>query len=165
MPNDQQQQKVFIDLLMKNQAIIHKVCLVYGHSSEGRDDLFQDIVYQLWRSYPSFQEKAQFSTWMYRVALNTAITAVRKKSIVTVGVDNAVENFPMDPPEDMSEEVRLLHKAIAKLDKIDRAIVLLWLEELSYEEIGQTVGITTKNVSVRLLRAKQKLAKLIESQR
>jgi RNA polymerase sigma-70 factor (ECF subfamily) len=164
VPDDQQQQREFIDLLMANQAIIHKVCLVYAHSLEEREDLFQEIVYQLWKSFPSFSGRSKFTTWMYRVALNTAITAVRKKSIRTVFADKSVENIAGDNSDDMSEEVTLLYKAIAKLDKLDRAIVLLWLEKLSYEEIADTVGITTKNVSVRLLRAKKKLAKMIQSQ-
>jgi len=157
---DQKQQE-FMSLVMKHQGIIHKICFIYGHKPVDRDDLYQEILLQLWRSWPTFRQNAAFSTWMYRVALNTAINQTRKPSLFLR------EDPPAEQAEnpgilaDLSEEIRLLYCAIARLGKVDRAIILLWLEEKSYEEIAGITGITAKNVSVKLVRIKARLAEQI----
>lgn len=154
--------KHFLELLHRHQSILHKICFAYCKSSSDRDDLKQEIVLQLWKSFPSFQHKSQFSTWMYRVALNTAINRISKPAFFS---DTSQPPDPSYDPEagyELSEEIRILRRAIAQLRKVEKAIILLWLEELSYKEIAQTIGITEKNVSVRIVRAKQRLAEIIK---
>jgi len=152
----------FLDLVHKHQGVLHKICLAYCSSHCSREDLYQDIILQLWRSYPSFRGSSSFSTWMYRVALNTAINQTRKKTIFLS--DGAAGDIPDEGwgISDLSEELGLLYSAITRLGKIDRAIILLWLEEHSYEEISDIMGITKKNVSVRLVRIREKLAQIIK---
>ena len=156
-----QNKKAFSELIHKNQAIIHKITRVYENSWADREDLFQEICLQLWLSYPNFREEAKFSTWMYRVALNTAISNVRKKK----------NSFSFEPlretdriPEQNSnnaEQAQLLYSAISKLNRIDKAIILLWLEEKNYEEIATIMGTSKTNVSVKLVRIKRKLEELV----
>lgn len=152
----------FIAEISKNQAILHKICFLYAKNKMEREDLYQEITLQLWKSYPSFKGKAEFSTWMYRVALNTAVTAIKKSSLF---IDNrkAIPGlYDLDKSMDYSEDIQILYKAISHLNEVEKAIVLLWLEEKSYHEIAETVGISVKNVSVRLVRIKARLAELIE---
>jgi RNA polymerase sigma-70 factor (ECF subfamily) len=151
----------FLDNINDNLGIIYKVCNIYTDSkSEEREDLFQEILYQLWKSYPHFKGFSKFSTWMYRVALNTAMMhSQHKKHKLEITdlelsheqIEDSVEQFNKD------EEIQQLYKAIATLSKIDKAIILLFLEEHSYEEIASLTGITKSNVSVKLVRIKQAL--------
>ena len=153
--------KAFSERIDKHQAIIHKVCMVYANGRANREDLFQEICLQLWKSYPNFRGDAQFTTWMYRVALNTAISNVRKEK----------KHLPFEPLRDTygmmednakeKEKVSLLYHAISKLNQIDKALILLWLEEKNYEEIASIMGISKKNVSVKLVRIKRKLEELV----
>jgi RNA polymerase sigma-70 factor (ECF subfamily) len=155
-------QKEFLTLVNTHQNIIHKICFIYCRNKADKEDLHQEIILQLWKSYPSFKGKSAFSTWMYRVALNTAITMTKKFwfFIDTGGLpDVAYEN---DTLTDLSEEIKLLYKAIQGLDKVEKAIILLWLENKSYMEIGETIGITEKYVSVKLVRIKLKLAQKLK---
>ena len=154
--------KHFLELLHRHQSILHKICFAYCKSTTDREDLQQEIVLQLWKSYPSFQGKSRFSTWMYRVALNTAINRTSKTGFLS---DSSSPPDPSYDPEvayELSEEIRILHRAIAQLRKVEKAIILLWLEELSYREIAETIGITEKNVSVKIVRAKSRLAEIIK---
>lgn len=154
--------KGFLELIHRHQSILHKICFAYCRNRSDREDLQQEIVLQLWKSYPSFQGNSLFSTWMYRVALNTAINRTTKPGILTDS-PKAID-MVYDPDDDyqLSEEIRMLHKAISHLKKIDKAIILLWLEEHSYEEIAESIGITVKNVSVRIVRAKTRLTEIIQ---
>ena len=156
-----QNKKAFSELIQKNQAIIHKITRIYENSRVDREDLFQEICLQLWKSYPNFREEAKFSTWMYRVALNTAISKVRKSK-------NNVAFEPLREtdriPEDLNiekENIKCLYQAISKLNRIDKAIILLWLEDKNYEEIAAILGISKTNVSVKLVRIKRKLEELV----
>ncbi len=154
--------KHFLELLHRHQSILNKICFAYCKSQTDREDLQQEIVLQLWKSYPSFQGKSQFSTWMYRVALNTAINRITKPAFFS---DSSHAPDPSHDPEagyELSEEIQILHRAIAQLRKVDKAIILLWLEELSYKEIADTIGITEKNVSVKIVRVKSRLAEIIK---
>jgi RNA polymerase sigma-70 factor (ECF subfamily) len=153
--------KTFSALIEKHQALIHKVTLIYANSPADRDDLFQEICLRLWRSYADFRGESQFATWMYRVALNTAISTVRKRrrNPVVHAID-AEKPIAAEQPTS-TEDIELLYEAISKLSPIEKAIVLLWLEEKGYEEIASVVGITKSNVSVRLVRIKRKLKNLI----
>jgi len=152
----------FLELIHRHQSIIHKICFVYSRNKADREDLQQEIVLQLWKSFPSFREDAAFSTWMYRVALNTAINLTRKGGFFVDS--NSTPEIPYDPSEsyELSEEIRILYKAISQLKKIEKAIILLWLEDRSYEEIAASIGITVKNVSVKLVRIRARLGQIIE---
>lgn len=151
----------FLELIHKHQSIIHKICFVYCRNRADQEDLQQEIILQLWKSFPSFQENAAFSTWMYRVALNTAINQTRRPGLLLD--TSSSPDIPYDPSDSyqLSEEIHILYRAISELRKVEKAIILLWLEEKSYEEIAETIGITVKNVSVRLVRIRAKLAEII----
>ena len=156
-----QNKKAFSKLIQKNQAIIHKITRVYENGWVDREDLFQEICLQLWKSYPNFREEAQFSTWMYRVALNTAINQTRRPGLLFDR--SSPPEIPYDPADayQLSEEIQILYKAISQLRKVEKAIILLWLEEKSYEEIAGAIGITVKNVSVKLVRIRAMLTEII----
>ena len=127
-------------------------------------DLKQEIILQIWKSYPGFQRKSKFSTWMYRIAFNTAITNIRnsKKHPILEVLSGTEESIPVRENIDyLNENINSLYKAISKLKSIEKAIVMLYLEEKSYKEIGEIVGISEKNVSVKLVRLKDKLKKQI----
>ncbi len=156
-----QNKKAFSELIQKNQAIIHKITRVYENSWADREDLFQEICLQLWKSYPNFREEAQFSTWMYRVALNTAISNVRKnKNSLSFETLRDTDRIS-DEKSDEKEKLKLLYRAISKLNRIDKAIILLWLEEKNYEEIASIMGTSKTNVSVKLVRIKRKLEEMV----
>lgn len=151
----------FINMMEKHQDIIHKISFFYSDLPEDRKDLEQEIIYQLWKSYPSFQHKSQFTTWMYRVALNTAILDLKKRKKRPEKTQITDRMLVEDPPEPDIEDVQRLFNAIEQLEKVDRAIILLYLEKKSYEEIALIIGLTSKNVSVRLVRIKEKLRTLL----
>ncbi|HPF02444.1 MAG TPA: RNA polymerase sigma factor [Bacteroidales bacterium] len=148
----------FLDDLDRHQGILHKISYVYSGNSHEKEDLYQEIILQLWRSYPSFRGGSTFSTWMYRVALNTAITLTRKPRLFVHTEKIPDSSYDIEHSMNRSEDVQVMYKAVAHLDKVEKAIILLWLEDKSYEEIADTVGISVKNVSVRLVRIKAKLA-------
>lgn len=155
-------EKEFIAKIDKYQGILHKICFVYARNNADKEDLYQEIILQLWKSYASFKGKSEFSTWMYRVALNTAITLTKKATFIFKSPENISSSFDYTKSLEYSEDIKILYKAISKLSKIEKAIILMWLEEKSYDEIAETIGITVKNVSVKLVRIKNKLAELIE---
>lgn len=147
----------FIALLAQHRNIIYKVCNLYMDSREQREDLFQEITLQAWKSYTHFRNDSRFSTWLYRVALNTAITYFKKeqrRSAVVLAAD-----FPetSDIPDAAEEQLMAMYKAIATLSKIDKALVMLYLEDYSYQEIGDILGITANNVAVKMNRVKSRL--------
>ena len=148
----------FIELIERHEAAIERVCRSFCSVTEDREDLRQEILLNLWRGWKTYRPDHKAITWVYRVALNTCISLDRKrrrsKSVKLTMDINLFE----DRDED-TRQVDILHKRISRLQPFDRAIVLLWLENLSYEEIGQIVGITAKNVSVRLFRIKEQLKK------
>ena len=152
-------EKEFISLLNEHQRIIHKVCNLYMDAHADREDLFQEITLQAWKAYGNFRGDAKFSTWLYRVALNTAITFFRKEkrqpdifSTETVPDFNATDAY-----DTIEEQVKAMYAAIGELSKIDKAIVMLYLEDYSYNDIGDMMGITANNVAVKMNRIKTKL--------
>lgn len=152
-------EKEFITLLNQNQRIIHKVCNLYMDAHADREDLFQEITLQAWKAYGNFRGDAKFSTWLYRIALNTAITFFRKEKrqpdiFSTEAVPDFNANDAYDPIE---EQVKAMYAAIGELSKIDKAIVMLYLEDYSYNDIGEMMGITANNVAVKMNRIKTKL--------
>jgi RNA polymerase sigma factor (sigma-70 family) len=157
-------EQAFVQLIAEHQGLIHKVCHMYTREENARSDLFQEIVLQLWRAYGSFRGQAKITTWMYRVALNTAISGLRKEKRRPQASDLDVQTLqipqaPYDP--DQEEKRRYLYQAIAQLSEVEKAIVMLYLEEHSYDEIAEVIGITRNHVGVKLNRIKTKLAKLI----
>lgn len=151
----------FLNHLKKHQGIVHKVCYLYSNNISDKEDLFQEIILQLWKSYPSFKGKSAFSTWMYRVALNTAITHTKKWRLIKRKEEFENEHYDFEDALFKSEEIKILYKAIARLKKVERAVILLWLEDRHYQEIADMIGISVKNVSVRMVRIKRKLKEMI----
>lgn len=157
-------EKEFLHIITENQGIIHKVCSIYCDLDEDRRDLFQEILVQLWKSYPSFRNESKFSTWMYRVALNTAITSFKKEKRQPDKTGISYENLHLI--EEMydtrtEDQIRLLNKAVSQLTGIEKSIILLFLEDKKYEEIAEITGITQNYVRVKMNRIKKKLKLLM----
>ena len=152
---DQLEQR-FEQTLKEQKDTIFTVCYMFSKDEDEVNDLFQEVLINLWNGYEGFEHRSDIRSWVYRVALNTCISYDRKKRRTDAERLNMNINLFEDRDED-TRQVDMLHKRISKLQPFDRAIVLLWLENLSYEEIGQIVGITTKNVSVRLFRIREQL--------
>lgn len=153
----------FIQLMEENRGIIHKISMMYTTSLADKEDLYQEICLQLWRSFRSYRAESKFSTWLYRVALNTAISSVRKdrRRVETVELDQ-VQHF-VTRDNEKEGMTRMLFKAVAKLNKVDRAIILLWLEEKEYAEISEVMGISQSAVSVRLVRIRERLKSIMKN--
>lgn len=154
----------FLNIITSNQGIIHKVCGIYCDTAVDKEDLFQEIVAQLWRSFHSFRAESKVSTWMYRVSLNTAITHFKKdkRRPDREGIDqNSLQIADLGYDDTYEENLKLLNKAISKLTGIEKSIVLLYLEDKNYEEIADIVGITQNYVRVKMNRVKAKLKKLM----
>lgn len=153
------EQEAFIRLIKENEGIIYKVSTVYARDEEDRKDLYQEIVYQLWKSAGTFRGEAKQSTWLYRIALNTSITHLKrsKKRHHQVPIDEAVLNR-IDAPEGFQEEqVTAFYQQIKLLNALEKGLVLLYLEGKSYDEMAEISGLSTSNVGTRLGRIKQKL--------
>lgn len=151
----------FLDMMNQYRGILLKVCRLYENDPESRQDLFQEITLQLWRSYPKLQGNASLSTWVYRVALNTAITIFRKssKKPQTVRLDSglAIEVFH----DESGENVQQLNRAIEQLNKIEKGLILLYLDEKSYQEMAEITGFTASNIGVKINRIKKKLSNIL----
>lgn len=157
--NNNEQERHFADMVKQNRGTIYTVCYMFSQDADEVSDLFQEVMIKLWQGFDSFEGRSDIKTWIYRVSLNTCISIDRKKRRrQTLPLQMDINLFK-DRDED-TLQVSLLHRRIGKLRPFDRAIVLLWLENLSYEEIGQIVGITAKNVSVRLFRIKEELKQI-----
>jgi len=153
----------FIQTINAYAGIIHTVCRLYSREPEDRKDLYQEIVLQLWRAFPTFRAEAKASTWLYRVALNTAISSVRRRSRQIVSAPAEVELFAdqiVTPPPD-DEHMRQFYEAVEQLSPIEKAIVFLYLDDNSYDEMAQVIGISVSNVGVKLNRIKVKLKKIV----
>lgn len=143
-----------LELINANLGIAHKVCRIYFRDPTDREDAMQEMMYQLWRSYDKFDHRSKFSTWMYSVCLNTALTFLRKNKTNEPLSEHYDE---VDEVSNTEERVESLMKMIHTLSPVNKAIMLLYLDELSYEEIAEITGLTKSNVSVRIMRAKQEL--------
>lgn len=159
-------EKEFLELAETHKGIIHKISRMYMDDEDDQKDLFQEIICQLWKSYDSFNHQSKFSSWMYRVALNTAIVYFKKqkrKEDVYAAIANEIE-IPADDAE--TKEIQLAHfyKALQQLDKIEKALMFYFLEDYSHREIGESLGISEGNARVKLNRAKNKLKELIKKQ-
>ena len=157
------QEQEFVTLVEAHQNLIHKICRLYTKSDSEHKDLFQEITIQLWKAYPKFRGEAQFSTWMYRVGINTAISLYRKskRRIQSLNFDDVAFKTPQDEVYNDIEDQQLstIYKAIKQLNDVDKALVFLYLEDKSYKDISETMGISEVNARVRMNRLKKKLKK------
>jgi len=154
----------FVKQLEDNQNIVHKICRLYTHDQDSHNDLFQEITIQLWRAFPKFRGDSKFSTWMYRVALNTAITLYRKskRRVSTQDFESISFKIKAEEYDDtVEQQLKVMYSAVKKLNDIDKALVFLYLEDKSYKEISETLGITEVNARVKMNRTKEKLRKIL----
>lgn len=156
-------QEAFIRLVNQHRGILHKVCRLYCFNETDRQDLFQEIIVQLWRSYPSFKGDAKFSTWLYRIALNTAISDLRRQRRRIAFADP--ESVPAGIQDiqysgEKEEKLQLLYKSINRLTELEKALTMLYLEDKSYQEMEEIMGISQNNLRVKMSRIKDKLRKM-----
>jgi len=154
-------ENAFLKSINEQQKIIYKVCRIYRDSREDQEDLFQEIVYQLWKSYPSFKGDSKISSWMYRIALNTAMAAYRKRRAPIDYVEEFPEPIHPYTESTVPENQERLFSIFRHLNDSEKALVSLYLEDFSYLEIAEITGISESNVGVRLNRIKNKLKELI----
>ncbi|MBI1341649.1 MAG: sigma-70 family RNA polymerase sigma factor [Terrimonas sp.] len=160
-------QAAFLSKLNECKGILHKICNLYASSASDREDLFQEMVIQLWNGYPRFREEAKFSTWLYRIALNTAISDLRKQSRhVEISYPEFIpkEESDSDDNAEKEEKLRELYTAIGKLSEIDKAIVMLYLDGKNYEEMEEILGINQNNLRVKMNRIKDKLRQMTKTE-
>jgi RNA polymerase sigma-70 factor (ECF subfamily) len=156
-------EKKFLRLISEHEGLIHKICHVYAADALAKQDLFQEIVIQLWKSFENFRNESKISTWMYRVALNTALTEKRrnktKVSISFLGSlkDDKAQESNMDANE---ENLNLLFSAISKLTEVEKAVVMLYLDDKSYEDMEDVLGINQGTLRVKMNRIKEKLRQI-----
>ena len=147
----------FSRMVREHKSTIYTVCYMFSNDADEVSDLFQETLINLWKGFESFRNESKLSTWIYRVAMNTCISADRKKRRQGSKVPLSMNINLYDDEDHETRQVRQLHERIQRLDLIDRALVMMWLEGMSYEEIADVVGISVKNVGVKLIRIKEKL--------
>ena len=159
-------EKQFEKHIKEHELLIFKICRIYAYTDADRQDLFQDIVIQLWNAFPKFKGESKFSTWLYRVAINTAITGLRKKKdfIKSYEHDALPTSISDDNSAHPEERLREMYKAIEQLNQIEKAIVMFYLEDKSYDEMEEILGISQGNLRVKMNRVKEKLRNLTNKQ-
>lgn len=163
--NEKELEERFVGLIDRYKQVIYKVCLIYAYDDDVLNDLFQEVLLNLWEAFPRFRGECKESTWVYRVALNTCITYIRKEStrIPTISLTVDMESV-LDEQDEHGMLLRKMYQMISKLDKPERAILMLWLEDKSYEEIADVMNISKANVGMRLTRIREKLRNMSEKQ-
>lgn len=156
-------EKIFLETIREHQRIIHKVSRMYRNSREDQQDLFQEIVYQLWRAFPGFRQEAKVSTWIYRIALNTAMAAYRQKRPPVSLAEHPPDLAEPEAPDTEREE--WMFRALRTLGEADRALISLYLEDYSYTEIASITGISENYVGVKLNRIKEKLKNILNQKK
>ena len=153
---------LFNSLIKENSRIINSVCYFYSSEIIPFEDLRQEVYINIWKGLNQFRSESKVSTWIYRVAINTALMAIRtgKKIINTVPIGPMVFNISHETDNSQKDRIETLNSLIDKLDEIEKAIILLWLDEYSYEEIAETMGMKKSNVATKIFRIKEKLSKL-----
>ena len=157
-------EKKFLNDFEKNQNIVHKICRIYTTNQDQHNDLFQEITIQIWKNYSKFRGESKFSTWMYRVSLNTAITLYRKSSRRIKTQDFSEVSFKIksiDYDDTKDQQLRALYGGIRELNDIEKALIFLYLEDKPYKEIAKTLGISEVNARVKMNRSKEKLRKIL----
>lgn len=158
--------KEFLERIESHKGIIYKISKMYMDHTADQEDLFQEIIYQVWKSYASFNGKSQFSSWMYRVALNTAIVFLKKDKKKLNTSDQMPEHLAVEEDFSKDKELQLDHfyMALQKLERIEKALIFYYLENYSHKEIAESLGISEVNARVKLNRAKNKIKELIKKQ-
>jgi RNA polymerase sigma-70 factor (ECF subfamily) len=158
-------EKKFEEHISENELLIHKVCRMYAYTEDDRQDLFQEIVIQLWKSFPKFEGRSKFSTWLYRIALNVAITGLRKHKdfIDTYEPGKLPQQIDQNTSYEEEEQLKQLYKAIENLNQVEKAIVMLYMEEKTYEEMEDILGINQGNLRVKMNRIKDKIRELTKN--
>lgn len=162
----QELEKDFEAHIQNHELLLHKVCRMYAYNEVDRKDLFQEIVIQLWKAYPKFKGDSKFGTWLYRVAINTAITGLRRKKDVIISYEPAyMPDYQSDDADGRAAEERQqqLYMAIGKLSSVEKALVMLYLEERSYDEMEEILGLNAGNLRVKMNRIKEKLRNLTKA--
>lgn len=150
----------FTEIIEEYKAVIYKVCYVYAQDKEEINDYYQEILINLWNSYPKFRGESKISTWIYKVSLNTCITFIRKKKRKPSTTPLSIDVTLFEDSEANKQEIEELYKLINRLEKMEKTLILLWLEEKNYDEIADITGLTRSNVAVKLMRIKNKLKEL-----
>ena len=152
-----EKEKQFEELVKQYKRTIYSVCYMFSRDTEEVNDLFQEILIRLWLGFDQFENRSSACTWIYRIALNTALNCDKraKRRPQTIPLSSDID--PYDPQDDSLGQIRQLHALINQLDLMDRALVLLWLEGIGYDEIAAIMGITVANVGIKLHRIKEKL--------
>ena len=154
-----QQQAAFVQIISQHEGLIYKISRIYTNGEDEQKDLYQEIVYQLWKSYGSYKGKSGINTWVYRVALNTAITQLNKRKRKPIAIPLDWSQLEIEEVADPvhEERLQLLYHTIKSLNPIEKGLILLYLEGKSYEEMAMITGFTTTNIGTRLGRIRQKL--------
>lgn len=153
----------FLTHLETHQGILHKVCRLYARTEDTRRDLFQDIVAQMWRAWPNFRNGSKVSTWMYRIALNVAISGLRRRVLPTEALTEAEHRLPASEPE-RSDEIARLYAALEALSPVEKSFALLLLDDYSYEEMAEITGLGTDHLRVKMFRIREKLKTILQKQ-
>jgi RNA polymerase sigma-70 factor (ECF subfamily) len=158
-------EKEFIELINKHQGILQKICNIYFYRNPYKEDYYQEMLIRLWKSFPGFKNQSTFSTWLYRVALNTAIDILRKQYLRPIHIELSTTEFNAPDNENStdSDKKDKLYWAINHLSDIEKAIIILYLEEYNYKEIAEIVGISESNAGVKINRIKSQLIKILEN--
>ena len=162
----QEAEKEFEKHIREHELLLYKVCRIYAYTDADRQDLFQEIVIQLWKAYPKFKGGSKLSTWLYRVAINTAISGLRKKKILVKNYEPAAMPEPVgeyNDAHDEEERLRQLYNAIEQLTAVEKAIVMLYMEDRPYEEMEEIIGLSQGNLRVKMNRIKEKLRQLTKN--
>ncbi|WP_280744694.1 MULTISPECIES: sigma-70 family RNA polymerase sigma factor [unclassified Parabacteroides] len=152
--------EAFLQMVQENERLIYKVCSFYVSEEYPMADLYQDVICNLWTGFPKFRSESSFSTWIYRIALNTCISGLRKVMKKPESIPVSALQEVLVEPENISEQLKEMYRLIHQLKTMERAIVLLYLEEKSYQEIADITGLTVSNVATKLKRSKQKLREM-----
>lgn len=150
----------FTRMVKKYQSVFYSVCLMYGNDAEETNDLMQEALIRLWKGFDSFRGESEMKTWVWRVTMNSCINQDQKKKRRRETHDIDLGNMLQVEAEEDSKQLKILYDRIHRLQPFDRALVLLWLDGTPYEDIGNIIGISTKNVSVKLMRIKEQLKKM-----
>lgn len=150
----------FIGMIREYERVINKVCYLYTTPNASLEDLYQEVILNLWRAYPNFRQECKRSTWVYRIALNTCISFLRKEKNMPEIVALTLEADRVEENDETQVMLRQLYQLINRLGQLEKSIILLYLEEKSYEEIAEITGLTVTNVATRLSRIKEKMRKM-----
>jgi RNA polymerase sigma-70 factor, ECF subfamily len=163
--NQQIMEKEFTELLFQNQGIVHKICNLYFNNRNEKEDYQQELIIQLWKAFPSFNYQSKFSTWMYKVCMNAAIDIIRKEKTQPKFINFEIQdsNKIVDSSNDSNSNQEKLYQAISKLSNIDKAIMTLYLDEFSYKEIAEIIGITESSTGVKINRIRSILLKSFDN--